>query len=102
MSHVELRNVSKRYGSVEVISNLSLGIEEGSFTALLGPSGCGKSTMLRMIAGLEEITEGTCSIAGSDVTNTPPAQRLLNVPGPRAQGDAERARRLRRQDASAR
>ena len=75
MSHVELRNVSKRYGSVEVISNLSLGIEEGSFTALLGPSGCGKSTMLRMIAGLEEITEGTCSIAGSDVTNTPPAQR---------------------------
>ncbi len=75
MTYVELKNVTKRYGTVEVISNLSLGIEEGSFTALLGPSGCGKSTMLRMIAGLEEITEGTCSIAGADVTNTPPAQR---------------------------
>ena len=75
MTFVELTNVTKRYGNVEVIADLSLGIEEGSFTALLGPSGCGKSTLLRMIAGLEEITEGRCSIAGTDVTNTPPAQR---------------------------
>ena len=75
MSYVELQNVTKRYGNVEVINNLSLGIEEGSFTALLGPSGCGKSTMLRMIAGLEEITGGKCFIDGADVTDMPPAKR---------------------------
>ena len=75
MSYVELKNISKRYGNVEVINNLSLSVEEGSFTALLGPSGCGKSTMLRMIAGLEEITAGSCAIADVDVTDTPPAKR---------------------------
>jgi ABC-type sugar transport system ATPase subunit len=75
MPYVELRNVSKRYGNVEVINNLSLGVEEGSFTALLGPSGCGKSTLLRMVAGLEEITSGQCFIAGTEVTSTPPAKR---------------------------
>ncbi|MEO6012597.1 MAG: ABC transporter ATP-binding protein [Devosia sp.] len=75
MAHVELKDVSKRYGPVEVISHLSLSVEEGSFTALLGPSGCGKSTLLRMIAGLEEITDGRCFIAGTDVTDMPPAKR---------------------------
>ncbi|MEO8757010.1 MAG: ABC transporter ATP-binding protein [Devosia sp.] len=75
MPYVELKNVTKRYGNVEVINGLSLGVEEGSFTALLGPSGCGKSTLLRMVAGLEEITSGQCFIAGSEVTKTPPAQR---------------------------
>jgi len=75
MSNVELKNVSKRYGNVEVINDLSLVVEDGTFTALLGPSGCGKSTLLRMIAGLEEITRGKCFIGGEDVTNTPPAQR---------------------------
>jgi ABC-type sugar transport system ATPase subunit len=75
MPHVELQNVSKRYGNVEVIADLSLDVEEGSFTALLGPSGCGKSTLLRMIAGLEEITKGRCFIAGDDVTVMPPAKR---------------------------
>jgi ABC-type sugar transport system ATPase subunit len=75
MPYIELKDVTKRYGNVEAISNLSLGVEEGSFTALLGPSGCGKSTLLRMIAGLEDITEGRCSIAGIDVTDTPPAKR---------------------------
>jgi ABC-type sugar transport system ATPase subunit len=75
MHHVELVNVTKNYGSVEAISNLSLGVEEGAFTALLGPSGCGKSTLLRMIAGLEEITRGQCFIDGVDVTTMPPAQR---------------------------
>jgi multiple sugar transport system ATP-binding protein len=75
MPHVELKNVTKRYGNVEVINGLSLAVEEGSFTALLGPSGCGKSTLLRMIAGLEEITQGRCFIAGTEVTDVPPAQR---------------------------
>jgi ABC-type sugar transport system ATPase subunit len=75
MGTVELQHVTKRYGHVEVISDLSLKIDEGSFTALLGPSGCGKSTLLRMIAGLEEITLGNCLIDGVDETETPPAKR---------------------------
>ncbi|MEO7224135.1 MAG: ABC transporter ATP-binding protein [Devosia sp.] len=75
MANVELKNVSKNYGSVQVIDNLSLQVDEGSFTALLGPSGCGKSTLLRMIAGLEEITRGQCFIDGVEVTQTPPSKR---------------------------
>jgi multiple sugar transport system ATP-binding protein len=74
-AHVELRRVTKRYGSVTAISDLSLTVDKGSFTALLGPSGCGKSTLLRMIAGLEEITEGRCLIDDVDVTDMPPAKR---------------------------
>ena len=75
--HVELRRVTKRYGAVTAISDLSLTVENGSFTALLGPSGCGKSTLLRMVAGLEEITAGKCFIDGVDVTDIPPAQRRI-------------------------
>ena len=75
--HVELERVTKRYGSVTAISDLSLTVEKGSFTALLGPSGCGKSTLLRMIAGLEEITAGRCFIDTVDVTDMPPAQRRI-------------------------
>ena len=75
--HVELKDVTKRYGPVTAISDLTLAVEHGSFTALLGPSGCGKSTLLRMIAGLEEITAGHCFIGGLDVTDMPPAQRRI-------------------------
>jgi ABC-type sugar transport system ATPase subunit len=75
--HVELKRVTKRYGSVTAISDLSLTVDKGSFTALLGPSGCGKSTLLRMIAGLEIITAGQCFIDNVDVTDTPPAQRRI-------------------------
>jgi multiple sugar transport system ATP-binding protein len=75
--HVELRRVTKRYGAVTAISDLSLAVEKGSFTALLGPSGCGKSTLLRMIAGLERITAGQCFIDSVDVTDVPPAQRRI-------------------------
>ncbi len=75
--HVELKRVTKRYGVVTAISDLSLAVEKGSFTALLGPSGCGKSTLLRMIAGLEVITAGHCFIDNIDVTDVPPAQRRI-------------------------
>jgi ABC-type sugar transport system ATPase subunit len=75
--HVELRRVTKRYGAVIAISDLSLKVDKGSFTALLGPSGCGKSTLLRMIAGLEAITAGQCFIDAIDVTDTPPAKRRI-------------------------
>jgi multiple sugar transport system ATP-binding protein len=75
MGNVALTHVTKRYGNVQVITDLSLDVEDGTFTALLGPSGCGKSTLLRMIAGLEEITAGQCFIDGVDVTGTAPAKR---------------------------
>jgi ABC-type sugar transport system ATPase subunit len=77
MASVELRNISKRFGAVEVIRNLGLTVEDGSFCALLGPSGCGKSTLLRMIAGLEGITEGQALIGGVDVTHEEPAKRRV-------------------------
>ena len=77
MHSVELRHVTKRYGAVQAIGDLSLTVDKGSFTALLGPSGCGKSTLLRMIAGLEEITEGQCFIDDVDVTDVPPAKRRI-------------------------
>ena len=75
--HVELRRVTKRYGAVTAISDLSLAVDKGSFTALLGPSGCGKSTLLRMIAGLETITAGQCFIDNTDITDVPPAKRRI-------------------------
>ena len=58
MSTVEIRDVRKNYGQLEVIHGVSVDILDGEFVALVGPSGCGKSTLLRMIAGLEEITDG--------------------------------------------
>ena len=69
--------MTKRYGAVTAISELSLVVDNGSFTALLGPSGCGKSTLLRMIAGLERITKGQCFIDSVDVTDMPPAKRRI-------------------------
>jgi ABC-type sugar transport system ATPase subunit len=75
MASVELSSITKRFGAVEVISGLNLTVEDGAFCALLGPSGCGKSTMLRMIAGLETVTEGQIRIGTRDVTSVEPAAR---------------------------
>lgn len=75
MSGVSLRNVSKSYGAVTVIPDLSLDIAEGEFVVFVGPSGCGKSTTLRMIAGLEKVTSGQIEIAGRDVTWVRPKER---------------------------
>jgi len=75
MARVELKNVSKRYGSVQVINNLNLVVEDGSFTVLVGPSGCGKSTLLRMVAGLETITDGRLEIAGQTANDLDPVAR---------------------------
>ena len=69
MQHVEMRDVSKRYGDFDARSaDLDLTVGKGEFCALLGPSGCGKSTMLRMIAGLEDVTAGSIFINGVNVT----------------------------------
>jgi multiple sugar transport system ATP-binding protein len=75
MSNVVLQRVTKRYGAVEVVRGIDLQIGAGSFVALVGPSGCGKSTTLRMIAGLEDISEGDISIGGRVVTDLPPKDR---------------------------
>jgi ABC-type sugar transport system ATPase subunit len=77
MASVELKNITKRFGSVEVIRDIDLTVADGSFCALLGPSGCGKSTLLRMIAGLEPVTSGQVIIDSTDVTNVAPAQRRI-------------------------
>ena len=55
---IELKNVSKRFGQVEVIRGVNIAIDDGEFSVFVGPSGCGKSTLLRMIAGLESIDDG--------------------------------------------
>ena len=75
MAGVTLTNVAKRFGDVSVIEGLSLDIRDQEFMVLVGPSGCGKSTALRMIAGLEETSEGTISIAGREVNNLAPKDR---------------------------
>jgi lactose/L-arabinose transport system ATP-binding protein len=75
MASVELVDVSKSYGTVPVIDNLDLAIEDGKFTVFVGPSGCGKSTLLRMIAGLEPITRGEVQIDGRRVNEADPIER---------------------------
>ncbi|MEM8789361.1 MAG: sn-glycerol-3-phosphate ABC transporter ATP-binding protein UgpC [Pseudomonadota bacterium] len=75
MASLELTNVSKSYGEVEVLRDINLSITQGELIVFVGPSGCGKSTLLRMIAGLETITGGELQIDGSRMNETPPAQR---------------------------
>ena len=72
---VSLADVGKVYGSTRVVEGLDLAIEPGEFCVFVGPSGCGKSTILRMIAGLESVTEGTIAIGERDVTRVDPAKR---------------------------
>ncbi len=75
MSSVELREVTKSFGPVQVIERINLTIEKGEFVAFVGPSGSGKSTLLRMIAGLETVTAGDVLIDGQDVTFAEPSER---------------------------
>ncbi|QMU58564.1 MAG: sn-glycerol-3-phosphate ABC transporter ATP-binding protein UgpC [Boseongicola sp.] len=75
MSGVTLNKVIKRYGDVQVIHGVDLEIKDGEFCVFVGPSGCGKSTLLRMVAGLEETTEGQMNIGTRDVTRMDPSER---------------------------
>ncbi|MDD5868246.1 MAG: sn-glycerol-3-phosphate ABC transporter ATP-binding protein UgpC [Succinatimonas sp.] len=75
MASIELKNVTKAYGKVVTLKNINLRIEDGELAVFVGPSGCGKSTMLRMIAGLEEITEGELLIDNEVVNDVTPADR---------------------------
>ena len=75
MSHLEVRDIVKRYGQLTVLSGVSFAAKRGEFVVMVGPSGCGKSTLLRSIAGLEEISSGSISIAGHDITAAEPSDR---------------------------
>mgnify|MGYP006412227579 CR=1 FL=1 len=77
MKQIELNQVSKYFGEIEVIRPLDLQIENGEFVVFVGPSGCGKSTLLRLIAGLEDVTSGQILINGKDTTKLAPAEREL-------------------------
>jgi spermidine/putrescine ABC transporter ATP-binding subunit len=76
---VSIRNVSKRFGDVTAVDNVSLDIQRNEFFALLGPSGCGKTTLLRMLAGLERLTAGEIVIDGENMVATPPNKRPVNM-----------------------
>src|SRR5947207_5796793 len=76
---IEFRNVTKRYGDVAAVSDISFEIASGTLVTLLGPSGCGKTTTLRLIAGLELPTAGTIRIGDVDVTQTPAAERDVSM-----------------------
>ncbi len=69
--------VSRRFGSTEILKDLTLSISDGAFTAILGPSGCGKSTTLRLMAGLDQPTEGSVTMFGRDVSEKRPAERNI-------------------------
>jgi len=75
MTTVELKDIRKSYGHLQVVHGVSLRIEDGDFVVFVGPSGCGKSTMLRMIAGLEVITDGQLLIDGKVVNEETPTKR---------------------------
>ncbi len=75
MAEVNLSDITKSFGAVNVIKGVDLDIESGEFVVFVGPSGCGKSTLLRLIAGLEDITSGTLKIDGEVVNDVSPSRR---------------------------
>jgi multiple sugar transport system ATP-binding protein len=81
MADLVLKNVAKQYSPTtpRAVDNFNLAMQDGEFVALLGPSGCGKSTTLRMIAGLETITEGQMLIGGKVINNTHPKDRRIGL-----------------------
>ncbi len=79
MSSIETHNLVKEWGKVRAVDGVSFQVAKGSLTVLLGPSGCGKSTILRMIAGLEEVTTGQITIGGQDITYKDAAKRGVSM-----------------------
>ena len=75
MASIQLKGVTKQFGETVVIPGLDLEVHDGEFMVFVGPSGCGKSTMLRMIAGLESMTDGSIHIGGEDVSVKGPSER---------------------------
>ncbi len=79
MAEISLKNVVKFYGKTKVVHGINLDIDHNEFVVLVGPSGCGKSTTLRMIAGLEDISDGTISIGPEVVNDLPPRKRNISM-----------------------
>ncbi|MEO0484497.1 MAG: ABC transporter ATP-binding protein [Pseudomonadota bacterium] len=77
MPEIRLEKLVKRYGAVEVLHGIDLHMNENEFTVLVGPSGCGKSTTLRMIAGLEDVSDGEIYVDGNPVSHLDPKDRGL-------------------------
>jgi len=76
---LEFRGVSKRFGAVQAVDAISLGVKKGEFFSLLGPSGCGKTTMLRLAAGFETPDAGRVFLDAEDITDLPPDKRKVNT-----------------------
>ena len=79
MAFLSLRNLSKFYGSNQVVRSISLAVEKGEFVSLLGPSGCGKTTCLQMIAGFVDVSGGRIELDGRDITDQAPNTRGLGI-----------------------
>src|SRR5256714_5832497 len=79
MGQITLQGVRKSFGPVDIIKGANLDIDDGSFVVFVGPSGCGKTTLLRLIAGLEDVTGGQIVIDGKNVVDVPPAKRGLSM-----------------------
>ena len=79
MATVKLENISKSFGETEVLFDINLEINDKEFVVFVGPSGCGKTTLLRIISGLEEATNGSVIIDGTDVSNAPPVERGISM-----------------------
>jgi spermidine/putrescine transport system ATP-binding protein len=79
MDDLVLENVTKRFGAMTAVDDLSVTVPQGSFFALLGASGCGKTTTLRMVAGLEELTDGTIRLGDKEITHLRPYRRPVNT-----------------------
>ena len=79
MSAIEVKNLSRSYGNIDAVKDVSFTVPEKSFTVLLGPSGCGKSTILKMLSGLEQVSHGTINIGGSDVTEFEASKRGVSM-----------------------
>src|ERR1700759_2580831 len=79
MGQITLHDVRKSFGPVDIIKGADLDIDDGSFVVFVGPSACGKTTLLRLIAGLEDVTGGEILIDGKNVVDVPPAKRGLSM-----------------------
>jgi spermidine/putrescine transport system ATP-binding protein len=79
MPLLEIRNVTRRFGDLRAVDNVSLAVEAGEFFTLLGPSGCGKTTLLRMIAGFDLPDAGQILLDGKDMADTPPEKRPIHT-----------------------
>ena len=79
MALLEIRNVTRRFGTYTAVDNVSISVEAGEFFTLLGPSGCGKTTLLRMIAGFDLPDSGQILLDGKDMVGTPPEKRPVHT-----------------------